>query len=403
MKNLTKILALSILLFMTTSFSGCLNLSKKSTPAEYEKNDHQGIFKTIDGGNSWEHKVTIEESENLLDKIKIASMTMNPKNNSVLYLGTRENGLYKSDNGADSWKKVIDENKILSGNATIYDIAVEDGNSDIIYIATLNNGRGELLKSEDGGKNWASSYIISEAEKQVNCVEIDSIDKNIIYIGTEQGGFIKSEDKGNSWFTLSWFESGIKDFVVDFQNNKGMIVRTTNEIYKSVVDNNYEIFESLGGKEREIFKYSEESKWMKLSKLMRASLTFKITNPQISSMTIDNQNSLVAYITYLNLILVTHDGGYTWEKMNTITPALTALGTIPQVKQIGMIDNIIYYGAGNVLYKSENKGITWSNYDIPIKGDVRYTVSDYQDSQVIYVGAFYDPPAKEKRSPFLPY
>jgi photosystem II stability/assembly factor-like uncharacterized protein len=280
---------------------------------------------------------------------------------------------------------------------------MEFGNSDIIYIATLNNGRGELLKSEDGGKSWASSYIISEEGKQVNSVEIDLIDKNIVYIGTEQGGFIKSENKGDSWFTLSWFETGVKDFAVDFQDNRGIIVRTTNEIYKSVVDDNYDIFESLGGKEREIFKYTEESKWMKLSKLMRTSLSFKIVNPQISSMTIDNQNPLVVYITYLNLILVTRDGGYTWEKMNTITPALTALGTIPQVKQIGMIDNIIYYGAGNVLYKSENKGITWSNYNIPIRGDVRYTVSDYQDSQIIYVGAFYDPPAGKKKSPFFPY
>ena len=261
------------------------------------------------------------------------------------------------------------------------------------------------MKSEDGGKSWASSYIISEVGKQVNCVEIDAIDKNIVYIGTEQGGFIKSKNKGDSWFTLSWFEFGIKDFVVDFQNNKGMIVRTTNEIYKYVVDDNYDIFESLEGKERDIFIYSEKSKWMKLSKLMRASLGFKIADPQtqISSMTIDNQNPLVVYITYSNLILVTHDGGYTWEKMNTITPALTALGTIPQVKQIGMIDNIIYYGAGNVLYKSADKGITWSNYDIPIKGDVRYTVSDHQDSQVIYVGAFYDPPVNEKKGLFSPF
>ncbi len=403
MKTLKKILTLSILLFMTVSFSGCLNLSKKSSAPENEKNDHQGVFKTVDGGKSWEHRVKIEESEDLLDKIKIASMTMDPKNNGVLYLGTRQDGLYKSKNGADSWKKVTDENGILGEDATVYSIAVEDGNSDIIYIATLNNNRGELLKSEDGGKNWISSYIISEEGKQVNSVKIDSNYKNIVYIGTEQGGLIKSENRGNTWHTLSWFETGVKDFVVDFQDNRGIVVRTTNEIYKSVVDNNYEVFESFGGKEREIFEYSEESKWMKLSKLMRASLSLKINHLQVSSMTMDNKNPLIIYITYLNLILATNDGGYTWKSLNTITPAFTALGTIPQVKQIGMINDIIYYGAGNVLYKSENKGVTWSNYDIPIKGDVRYTVSDYKDSQIIYVGAFYDPPVNKKKSPFLPY
>ena len=148
MKTLKKVLTLSMLLFMTVSFSGCLNLSKKSDP-ENEKNEHQGIFKTTDGGKNWEHKVEIEESEDFLDNVKIASMAMDPKNNSVLYLGTRQNGLYKSENGTDSWKKVTDENGILNENAAVYDIAIENGNSDIVYIATLNNGRGELLKSED--------------------------------------------------------------------------------------------------------------------------------------------------------------------------------------------------------------------------------------------------------------
>ncbi|MCK4799690.1 hypothetical protein KAS31_01815, partial [Candidatus Parcubacteria bacterium] len=70
-------------------------------------------------------------------------------------------------------------------------------------------------------------------------------------------------------------------------------------------------------------------------------------------------------------------------------------GTAPQVKQIGMMDSIIYYGAGNALYKSHDKGVSWSSYDIPIKGDVRYTVNDHSNSDIIYLGAFYDLPPKK--------
>jgi len=383
METLKKILTLSILLLMTVSFSGCLNLSKKSDP-EYEKNEHQGIFKTADGGKNWEHKVKIEESENFLDKVKIASMAMDPENNDILYLGTIGNGLYKSENGADSWKKVVDENKILSANVAVYSIAIEKGNSKIIYIATLNNNRGELLKSENGGESWVLSYPISETGKPVNSVKIDPLHKNIIYIGTEQGGFIKSEDYGNTWFALNWFKSGVKDFVIDFWNNKGIIVRTAKGIFKNTEGGNGE--------------------WESLNKIIGTTSEVQIDISKINSMTIDNKNPFVVYLTYLNLILVTRDGGYNWEKLNTITPSLTPIGTIPQVKQIGMIDDIIYYGAGNALYKSENKGITWSGYNIPIKGDVRYTVSDYQNSNIIYVGAFYDPPPeKKKKNPFLPY
>ncbi|MCK5123541.1 MAG: hypothetical protein KAQ87_05355 [Candidatus Pacebacteria bacterium] len=383
MKSLKKILTLSILLLMTVSFGGCLNLSKKDSG--YEKNEHQGIFKTTDGGKNWEHRVEIEESENFLDNVKIASMAMDPKNNSVLYLGTRGKGLYKSDNGADSWKKVTDENKVLSENAIIYDIAVENGNSDIVYMATLNNDRGELLKSEDGGESWVLSYPSPGTGKPVNAVKVDPLFKNVVYIGTEQGGFIKSENKGNTWFALNWFESGVKDFVIDFWNNNGIIVRTAKGIFKN----------REGG----------SGEWESLNKIIKTTSEVNVDISKVNSMTIDNKNPFVVYLTYLNLILVTRDGGYNWEKLNTITPSLTPIGTIPQVKQIGMIDDIIYYGAGNALYKSENKGITWSGYNIPIKGDVRYTVSDYKNSDIIYVGAFYDPPPekKKKKNPFLPY
>lgn len=376
-KDIKKILFLLILVLMTVSFSGCLNLSGKPKLEEGAAiNDNQGVFKSIDGGKTWEHKVNVADADekNFLDKMKIASMKMDPQNNKVLYLGTVSNGLYKSEDNADSWKKVVDENGILSETATVYGIAIEDGNSNIIYLATLNNGKGELLKSEDSGKKWAKSYIIAEPNKPVNYIVIDPVYHNVVYIGTEQGGLIKSENRGKTWHTLNWFKTGVKDFVVDFHNNNGIIVRTLNEIFKS----------TDGGVEWEI-----------LNKKIIDSLKIKIAVSQISSMTMDNGDPLVIYVTYLNLVLMTGDGGYTWKKMNTITPSLTALGTIPQVKQIGMIDDIIYYGAGNVIYKSENKGASWSSYNIPMKGDVRYTVSDYTDRDIIYVGAFYEPPKKK--------
>jgi len=396
-KKINKIFLFFLIALMAASFTGCLNLSGTTTEVP-EKNSNQGVFKSIDGGKTWEQKVDVEGG-GLIDTVKILSMKMDPQDNKVLYLGTLNNGFYKSENGADSWKKVTDENNILTEQAVVYDVAIEKGNSNIIYIATLNNTRGELLKSEDGGKSWSESYITTEINKMVNKVKIDPIYKNIVYIGTEQGGLIKSEDRGKTWYTLSWFTSGVKDFVIDFQNNKGIVVRTTNEILKSVVDGNDETFISIGGKKGDILESVEGSKWMRLNRLMQASLSLKINHLEISSMTIDNKNPLIIYITYRNLVLKTSDGGYTWEKLNTITPSLTALGTIPQIKQIGIIDDTIYYGAGNALYKSGNKGITWSNYNIPIKGDVRYTLSDYTNSDIIYLGAFYDPPPKKKKSP----
>ncbi len=381
MRVIKKALFLLLLVLVAVSFSGCLNLSRKERKRAV--NDNQGVFKSVDGGKTWEHKVKVKDGS-LIDKVKISSMVMDPKNNSVLYLGTRNHGLYKTTNGADLWEKVGDKNNILSGTATINDIAIERDNPDIIYLATLNNNKGELLKSEDGGKSWSKSYIIAEENKPVNAVEIDPLFSNVIYIGTEQGGIMKSEDRGRTWIALHWFDSGVRDILIDFRNSNGIFVRTSNEILKSV---------------------DRGASWESLNEKITNTAGVKVDFGKISSVTMNDVNPLVIYINYLNLILATRDGGYTWERLNTITPSKTAVGTIPQIKQIGVRDNIIYYGAGNVLYKSENKGKSWSSYSIPIIGDVRYTVSDYTNPDVIYVGAFYEPPPKPKkrRSLFFPY
>ncbi len=386
-EKINKILALVLLIIVTVSFSGCLNLSKKEEGGKKEIviNDHQGVFKSVDGGKTWEHKVKIEgEGGGLIDGVKISSMVMDPNDSSILYLGTASSGLYKSENGADSWKKITDENDILSETIVINDIAIEKGNSNIIYLATLNNGKGELLKSEDGGKSWNKSHIIAQAGKAVTAVAIDPIFSNVIYIGTGQNGFIKSEDKGKTWVTLYWFGAKIIDIFVDFRNNQGIIVRTANDILKSID----------GGIE-----------WESLATNINGSSGVSVSFAAISSITMDKHNPFIIYINYLNLILRTEDGGETWERLNTLTPSKTAVGTIPQIKQIGIINNIIYYGAGNVLYKSDNKGTSWSSYDIPIKGDVRYTMSDYTNQDVIYVGSFYTPPPppKKKKNPFFPF
>lgn len=376
--NLKKIFLSLLLLFITFSFSGCLGIGgSRNAGTSAERNDSQGIFKTTDGGKTWEHKVTIEGSQTRLDQIKIISMAIDPENTKVLYVGTVGDGIYKSENGGDSWYQVGDQNNRLRATSTVYDMVAEGGNSNIIYAATLNENRGVLLKSEDAGKSWAESYISTESGKQINRVQIDPVSKNTVYIGTEQGGLIKSMDRGNNWEIVSWFAAGVKDFVVDYHDTKGIVVLTHSGLFKT----------TDGGA-------NQDTSWTNLTKETSKFLNIKDarTLDSIYSITIDNQDPLMIYMTYLNSVSVTHDGGITWTTLKTITPPMTSSKKkkIPEIKKIGIVGDTIYYGAGNALYKSNDKGQTWSNFDIPISGDVKCTVSDPKDHNIIYVGALYE-------------
>jgi len=293
---------------------------------------------------------------------------------NVLYLGTAGDGMYKSENSGDSWYKISDANNKMRSTASIYDIAIENGNSNIIYAASLNDNRGVLLKSEDAGKNWTESYITTQQAKQVNRVQIDPIRKNVVYIGTQQGGLIKSSNRGIDWEPIRWFSKAVKDFVIDHQNTKGIIVLTAEGIFKAVD----------GGS-------MDENNWKDLTKALVKTGKISTNNiGLISSVTIDSQNPLIVYLTYKNLIFVTHDGGNTWKIVETITPALKSSTKAPGILKVGSMDGIIYYGSGNAIYKSNNRGETWSSFDIPVLGNVKYTVSDPKDHNIIYVGSVPD-------------
>lgn len=375
-KKINKMLSLLAIGIITTSFTGCLNLSDNKEIETTKINNHQGIFKSVDMGRTWEHKVNLADG-GLIDGIKISSLKIDLQDSNILYLGTSRNGLYRSFDGANSWEKIDDENGVLSPNATIFDIAIEKGNSNVVYIATLNNGRGELLKTEDGGESWLGVHLISELNKPIYTVEIDPKFKNIVYIGIAQAGLLKSENWGVDWKPVAWFDSSIEvqDILIDYWNNNGIILKLSNGLVKSV---------------------DSGKNWDDLGvKILEAVPEVKIA--EINSITMHPANPLIIYITYKNLVIVSRNGGESWEKLNTVTPSKTVIGTVPQIKQIGLINDIVYYGSGNVLYKSENAGETWSTYNIPIIGDVRYTISDYRDSNIIYVGSFYDPPPPPKK------
>lgn len=370
----TRTVLVSLLLLVVLSSSGCLGLGNGGTSTSVYRNDSQGIFKSTDGGRTWAQKVAIEgDTERRLDQISTGSIAIDPANTQVLYLGTLGHGMFKTENGADTWYDIADANNKFRENSYVYDIQVEEGNSNVIYAATLNDNRGVLLKTEDGGKSWTESYISTEAGKAIKRVEIDPQQPNTVYIGTAQGGFLRSEDRGQSWAMVRWFEGGVKDFAVDYTDSRNIMVLTSNGLAKT----------TDGGA-------NEETSWQSLTRTLQDFLDIrKASVNQITSIMIDNQDPQVFYLTYKNLIFVTRDAGSTWDTLDTITPTTAPSKTLPEIKRIGLMDGTIYYGAGNAFYKSTDKGATWSSFDIPILGDVKYTVSDPNNQDVIYVGALY--------------
>ncbi|MEJ7813170.1 MAG: glycosyl hydrolase, partial [Gemmatimonadaceae bacterium] len=121
-----------------------------------------GIYKTTDGGKTFTN-IGLRETQS------IARIVIDPRNPEVIYVASPghlfganpERGVFKTTNGGRSWEKV----KFVDEHTGFTDIAIDPSNSSILYAASYQrrrsgccfNGGGPgsaLWKTEDAGKTW---------------------------------------------------------------------------------------------------------------------------------------------------------------------------------------------------------------------------------------------------------
>ena len=137
----------------------------------YGPQEEKGIFRTTDGGDSWERVLFVDESTGGVDVV------MDPHNPQVLFAATWQmfiqpwgrwsggpgSGIYMSRDGGDTWER-LEGNGLPSGTMGKIGLAIAPSNSDRIYalIETNTNGdyepldehEGVLWRSDDGGGSW---------------------------------------------------------------------------------------------------------------------------------------------------------------------------------------------------------------------------------------------------------
>ena len=147
--------------------------------------DGAGVFKSTDRGNNW------TQINNGLNSLETNVLTVDPNDSDVLYLGTDDDGIYKSINGGEKWEKLIP-----SASFGVGDIVVDPQNSNNVYMGTvdyfrLSESRGVLgdfgvYKSTDGGTTW------EEFNSGLNHLGVFSLElseeNRILYAGTRAGG-----------------------------------------------------------------------------------------------------------------------------------------------------------------------------------------------------------------------
>jgi photosystem II stability/assembly factor-like uncharacterized protein len=174
-----------------------------------------GIYKSTDGGKTWEHKG--------LDNTRhIADIVIHPTDPEVVFVAAQgavhgpseERGIYKSTDGGDTWKKVlyVDENTGASS------LRMDFTNPRMLYAATwehrrypwkvVSGGPGSAVwKSTDGGETWHKIVEGLPAEMGKIGVAVSRAMPQRVFAIVEaeksEAGVYRSDDGGATWQHLT--------------------------------------------------------------------------------------------------------------------------------------------------------------------------------------------------------
>ena len=176
-----------------------------------------GIYKSTDGGKSWTHL-------GLRDGQQIPALAIDPRDPNKVFAAVlghpygpnEERGIYRSTDGGQTWQKVISKDEDTGGS----DVQIDPSNPDIVYAAMWearegpwedNNGYngtgGGLFKSSDGGSTWHQLSNGLPKDLSQIYVAVAPSDPRRLYatvaMASSRLGVYRSDDAGDSWAQIT--------------------------------------------------------------------------------------------------------------------------------------------------------------------------------------------------------
>ena len=169
-----------------------------------------GVYRTLDGGKTW-------KNVGLRDTRAIGRVIVNPTNPDIVFVAALghpfgpnpERGIFRTLDGGKTWEKVLYKDENTGG----IDIAFDPRNANVLYASlwqarrtpwTLTSGGpgSGIYRSNDGGASWKrleGHGLPKEPYGRIGLAVAASSDRVYALIEAEEGGVYRSDDGGDSW------------------------------------------------------------------------------------------------------------------------------------------------------------------------------------------------------------
>jgi photosystem II stability/assembly factor-like uncharacterized protein len=337
--------------------------------AAHRHKEPGGFFKSTDGGKTWRESSQLKEEA-------LHSMTQSSKNPDMIVVGTNR-GLYRSLNSGETWEQY--QTAATPGLINIESLAIDPRNSDVIYAGTWYLP----YKTSDGGRTWSNIKNGMIDDSDVFAIDIDPRNADHV-IASACSGIYETENAGASWRKVQGIPSQSRRTrdILQHPSLAGVVFAGTTEGFWRSTD---------GGKS-----------WMLTTskQLEINSISVHPSNPQTVYIGTNNFGVMVSrdggknfvptnggfsgrfaysilpdrerpgriYTTTINtttgggFFFVSNDNGQTWQPSMRNMPNILISYSILQDQRNG---DILYLGTNHGIYRSTDRGASWSPIGAP--------------------------------------
>jgi photosystem II stability/assembly factor-like uncharacterized protein len=195
-------------------------------------NAERGVFRTRDGGKTWQNILQINEEVGAFD------LLIDPNNSRTLYASTwrvlrtpyslesggEGSGIWKTEDEGETWINLSEKKGLPKGPLGIIGVAVSPVDSNRVW-AMIEANEGGLFRSDDAGETWtlvSADRNLRQRAWYYTRVYADTRELDTVYVLNV--GFHRSRDGGKTFGSISTPHGDHHDLWIDPDDNQRMII-----------------------------------------------------------------------------------------------------------------------------------------------------------------------------------